>query len=59
MVLLLAFVPNPLFDIVGVTAGILKMPYPKFLLWCMLGKILKMLAFAYGGSFILEKIPWF
>lgn len=58
-VLLLAFVPSPLFDIAGITAGILKMPYLKFLLWCMVGKILKMLVFAYGGSFILDKIPWF
>jgi len=58
-VLLLAFVPSPLFDIAGVTAGILKMPFLKFLFWCMLGKILKMLVFAYGGSFILDKIPWF
>lgn len=57
-VLLLAFVPSPLFDIAGITAGILKMPYLKFLLWCMVGKILKMLVFAYGGSFILDKIPW-
>lgn len=58
-VLLLAFVPSPLFDIAGITAGILKMPYLKFLLWCMIGKILKMLVFAYGGSFILDKFPWF
>lgn len=58
-VLLLAFIPSPLFDIAGITAGILKMPYLKFLLWCMIGKILKMLVFAYGGSFILDKIPWF
>ncbi|MHB8192538.1 MAG: VTT domain-containing protein [Bellilinea sp.] len=58
-VLLLAFIPSPLFDIAGVTAGILKMPYLKFLFWCMLGKILKMLVFAYSGAFILDKIPWF
>lgn len=58
-VLLLAFIPSPLFDIAGITAGILKMPYLKFLLWCMIGKILKMFVFAYGGSFILDKIPWF
>lgn len=58
-VFLLAFIPSPLFDIAGVTAGILKMPYLKFLFWCMLGKILKMMVFSYGGSIILEKIPWF
>jgi membrane protein DedA with SNARE-associated domain len=37
----------------------LKMPVIKFLFWSMLGKILKMMAFAYGGSYILDKIPWF
>jgi membrane protein DedA with SNARE-associated domain len=58
-VLVLAFIPNPLFDIVGITAGILKMPLPKFLFWCVLGKILKMLVFSYGGDFILGKFPWF
>lgn len=58
-VLLLAFVPSPLFDIAGITAGILKMPLLRFLFWCTIGKILKMLVFAYGGSFILDKIPWF
>lgn len=58
-VFLLAFVPSPLFDIAGVTAGMLKMPLLRFLFWCMFGKILKMMIFAYGGSFILDKIPWF
>lgn len=57
-VLVLAFVPNPLFDIAGLTAGILKMPLVKFLGWCMLGKILKMMLFAYGGDWVLAKIPW-
>jgi len=58
-VLLLAFIPNPLFDIAGITAGILKMPLQIFLFWCVIGKILKMLVFALGGSFILSRIPWF
>jgi membrane protein DedA with SNARE-associated domain len=33
----------------------LKMPLWKFLLFCMIGKILKMLLFAYAGSL---SIPW-
>jgi membrane protein YqaA with SNARE-associated domain len=48
-VLLLAFVPNPLFDLAGITAGVLKMPILRFLFWCTLGKILKMILFAFGG----------
>jgi membrane protein DedA with SNARE-associated domain len=53
VVFLLAFIPNPLFDAVGIIAGVLKMPVRRFLFWCLLGKILKMLVFAYGGSFLV------
>lgn len=53
-VLLLAFIPNPLFDLAGIAAGVLKMPILRFLLWCTLGKIAKMLLFAYGGSSIIR-----
>ncbi|MBN2048171.1 MAG: VTT domain-containing protein [Anaerolineaceae bacterium] len=51
-VLVLAFIPNPLFDMAGMSAGALKMPVQKFLVWCALGKILKMLVFAYAGGWI-------
>jgi len=51
-VLVLAFVPNPLFDVAGIMAGALKLPVYRFLLFCLIGKILKMLLFAYGGFFI-------
>ena len=51
-ILILAFIPNPLFDVAGMTAGILKMPVAKFLFWCALGKILKMLVFALAGDWI-------
>lgn len=52
-VFLLALVPNPLFDIAGMVAGALKMPIWRFLLWAWLGKIVKMLAFAYGGATVM------
>jgi membrane protein YqaA with SNARE-associated domain len=54
-ILILGFIPNPIFDLAGIIAGILKMPFWKFLLFCMIGKILKMLLFAYAGSL---SIPW-
>ena len=53
-VLVLALVPNPLFDVAGITAGALKMPLLRFLFYCAIGKILKMLVFAYGGARLLE-----
>ena len=54
-ILVLAFIPNPIFDLAGIVAGMLKMPLWKFLVFCMIGKILKMLLFAYAGSL---SIPW-
>lgn len=53
-VLVLAFIPNPLFDLAGIVAGILKMPVWKFLVFCVIGKILKMMMFAYAGSWVIQ-----
>ena len=52
-VLVLAFIPNPLFDLAGMVAGILKMPVWKFLIYCVIGKILKMMMFAYAGNWVM------
>lgn len=49
-ILVLAFIPNPLFDIAGMAAGALKIPPWKFLIPCAIGKILKMVLFAYAGA---------
>jgi membrane protein YqaA with SNARE-associated domain len=49
-ILVLAFIPNPAFDLAGIAAGALKIPFWQFLLWTCIGKILKMLMFAYGGA---------
>ncbi|KUK46030.1 MAG: putative membrane protein [Anaerolinea thermophila] len=53
IILLLAFIPNPLFDLAGIIAGILKMPIWKFLIYCVIGKILKMMMFAYAGNWVM------
>lgn len=55
-IMVLAIIPNPAFDMAGMTAGALKLPIWRFLIWVILGKILKMLAFAYGGATIVN---WF
>ena len=52
-VMVLAFVPNPVFDIAGMVAGALRMPIWKYLLYSWIGKTGKMLLFAYGGASIL------
>ena len=55
-ILVLAFIPNPLFDLAGIIAGILKMPIWKFLIYCVIGKILKMMMFAYSGYWVINFI---
>jgi uncharacterized membrane protein YdjX (TVP38/TMEM64 family) len=57
-IFLLAFLPNPAFDMAGITAGGLKVPIQRFLFWCMLGKIAKMLVFAYSGAKIFQLFPY-
>lgn len=49
-VLLLAFIPNPLFDLAGVAAGALKMPIWQFMLWTWIGKFFKTLVTALAGA---------
>ena len=53
-ILVLAFIPNPLFDVAGAIAGVLKMPVWKFLIYCVIGKILKMMMFAYAGDWVMR-----
>ncbi len=53
-ILVLAFIPNPLFDMAGIVAGALKLPVYRYLLWTAIGKTLKMMLFAYGGASILN-----
>ncbi|HEX7975499.1 MAG TPA: VTT domain-containing protein, partial [Anaerolineales bacterium] len=55
-ILLLAFIPNPFFDLGGMAAGTLKMPVSRFLFFCWIGKTFKMLMFAYAGAGALH---WF
>jgi len=56
LIVLLAFIPNPLFDLAGMASGALKIPLWKFLIACSLGKILKMLCFAYAGYYSLNRL---
>jgi uncharacterized membrane protein YdjX (TVP38/TMEM64 family) len=49
-----AFIPNPLFDLTGIIAGVLKMPLINFLIWAAVGKILKMTVVALAGAGIIS-----
>ena len=52
-VLIFAFIPLPLFDLVGVAAGVSKINFISFLLACALGKTFKMMIYAFSGAGLL------
>ncbi len=54
-IFVLSALPNPLFDLAGITAGALRMPVWQFLLACWLGKTTKALAVAWLGS---QSMQW-
>ena len=53
-ILVLSAIPNPFFDIAGIAAGIAKMPFWKFLLFCWVGQVIKMAIFAYAGAYSID-----
>jgi membrane protein YqaA with SNARE-associated domain len=50
VIIVLALIPNPIFDVAGAAAGALGMPVRSFLLWAWIGKTIKMMIFAYAGA---------
>jgi membrane protein YqaA with SNARE-associated domain len=49
-ILVLAMIPNPLFDLAGMASGALRIPVTRYLFFCWIGKTIKMLLFAYAGA---------
>ncbi len=54
-VFVLSAIPNPVFDMAGVIAGVLKMPVLTFLVSCWLGETIKMLIFSFAGSAVINR----
>ncbi len=54
-ILVFATIPNPFFDFAGLAAGVTKMPLWRFLIFCWIGKVIKMLLFAFAGAY---SITW-
>ena len=50
---ILAAIPNPLFDVAGIAAGVMRFPVWKFLLSAWAGKTLKAILFAGAGRHLL------
>jgi membrane protein YqaA with SNARE-associated domain len=55
-IVVLAFIPNPLFDMAGMAAGALKIPIISFFVSTFIGKTLKMLLLAYAGASSLARL---
>jgi len=57
-IVVLAFLPLPVFDLAGVAAGALRMPVVHFLGFCALGKTAKMILVAFAGLYAREWFEW-
>jgi uncharacterized membrane protein YdjX (TVP38/TMEM64 family) len=55
-IFVLGAIPNPIFDLAGVAAGMLHFPLWYFLLACFLGKLVKAVVFAFAGA---QSLTWF
>jgi membrane protein YqaA with SNARE-associated domain len=51
-IFVLAFMPGPVFDLAGIAAGTLRVPFRRFLLACLAGKVLRFIAVAWAGRFL-------
>lgn len=50
VVFVLSVIPNPVFDLAGIAAGMLKFPLLRFLVACWLGKTIKTILVALAGA---------
>ena len=55
---LVSVVPNPVFDLVGIAAGAVRFPLPRFLATVLAGKILKGLLVGYTCYYGVTLLPW-
>jgi uncharacterized membrane protein YdjX (TVP38/TMEM64 family) len=54
-ILILSAIPNPVFDLAGMAAGMSHYPVASFLAACFLGKTVKGVVFAFAGA---HSVPW-
>lgn len=57
-IFVLALIPNPLFDVAGIAAGVLKFPLWKYIIWGFLGRLPKSIAYAYLGIWFSGILKW-
>lgn len=56
VIFILSIVPNPLFDVAGITAGAMRMPVWKFLAAALPGKIIKATLLALAGAGMMDAL---
>lgn len=58
VIFVVSIIPNPIFDIVGVTAGATRYSVPKFFAIVLVGKCLKGVMVGYTCYYGLQYLPW-
>lgn len=58
-IFVLSAIPNPIFDLAGIAAGVLRFPLERFLLSCWVGKTIKTIAFAFIGAQFMDVLEKF
>ncbi len=53
-IFLFALLPLPIFDVIGMVAGYMKMNLFKFWILCFLGKFLKVLVYLFAGNYLIK-----
>ena len=53
-ILVLSFLPNPLFDMAGLAAGAAKVPWQRFVLFCAIGRVLRFTLFGIAGYYFFN-----
>jgi membrane protein YqaA with SNARE-associated domain len=56
VIFVFALLPLPLFDVIGVVSGYLRIRLYKFLVACFLGKFIKMTVYALGAGYFVKYI---
>lgn len=52
-IFVLAVIPSPIFDLAGIAAGAMRVPFLRFLIACMLGKTVRFVMLAWIGRLLL------
>lgn len=52
-IFILAVIPSPIFDLAGIAAGTMRMPFTRYFVACLAGKTIRFIAVAWVGRLLL------